>query len=244
MTVEDFFELCDFLSSRDDEYYAEIEAIANTPNLDEPRRTEGRDPFGMNWRWLYGQEAQQADKAGTAIIDRANRSPERRRLIGWAMVLAASLLIGVLIGRTTSTSAEQQVLIARVATRYGTYRGDEDVLQARVESALPGFVTIVSLASDRRPLAAPVEGADLVRVGADDGSSWVDIPDNSERLIVLVTETPATEVIRRSLRETRIREFGPADADKLEDDLVELLQEMGYRRVAVASAEAVSGSDR
>jgi hypothetical protein len=111
-------------------------------------------------------------------------------------------------------------------------RGVGEQPGVRIESGGDGFVTLVLLSPGLRQEVVPGAGVDdvPVRPGAP---AIVPVPASTSGVLSVVTETPASEPLRRALREKR---FEPGQAGELEAFVRSTLESKGYRRKALGWA--------
>ena len=123
------------------------------------------------------------------------------------------------------------VLLASVTPKFGTLRGAEHSLLVEVASVRPGFATIITLAPDRPQQVFPEPGEDPIRVAPSAPQTYGPLPRDSTTALVLITETPATDLIREALLS---QEFMPGNLDRLDGYLRKLLSQSGYRWVGMS----------
>ncbi len=149
-------------------------------------------------------------------------------------LLGRALLLGVFLGgvavRRLATGGPE-VLLASVTPKFGTLRGAERTLLVEVESVRPGFATIITLAPDRPQQVFPEPGEEPIRVAPSAPQTYGPLPRDSTTALVLVTETPATDLIREALL---TQKFRPGDLDRLDGYLRTLLAQSGYRSVGMS----------
>jgi hypothetical protein len=156
------------------------------------------------------------------------------RGLGRFAALAASLLVGVFLGRFAfqGDRSGPERFAASASASYGAGRGVERSLGVQFESNLFGFATVVAVAPGRRPEVFPALGRDDVEVRAGAPSNFGPLPAGTREALVVVAETPSADPIRRALRASD-REL--PDADSVREMLEPYLQTKGYRRFAFAT---------
>ncbi len=165
-----------------------------------------------------------------AAPERATRRlpPAVLRWGGGIGSLAASLLLGVLIGTTAFRGGDGSGPFPVTASSSPSpTRGSGEQAGVKVESGRDGFVTVVALAPGNHPKVIPVLGADDVPVRKG-GAAVVPVPDEAAAVLALVTETPAGEPVRRALRD---KAFEPDRIGELKAFLKSALEAKGYRRI-------------
>ncbi|MFO0796065.1 MAG: hypothetical protein U0804_01245 [Gemmataceae bacterium] len=151
-----------------------------------------------------------------------------------AVAVAASLLIalGLAIGRST---AEREVaLAARVAGTHDPARGPDTVAGVSVEntSSRTGYVTVVGLSPSRRPAVHYLEQDRFISVGPGQSRTVRSLPtqfDGCPVALVVLTPTPAGEVVRKLSEEP----VPPDQAEAFRERLKAGLEELGYRGVGI-----------
>ncbi len=142
--------------------------------------------------------------------------------------LAASLLLGVLIGTTAFRDGDgSEPFPVTASSSPSPTRGSGDQPGVKVESGRDGFVTVVALAPGNHMKVVPVLGADDVPVRKG-GAAVVPVPEEAAAVLALVTETPAGEPVRRALRD---KAFEPGRIGELKAFLKSALEAKGYRRM-------------
>lgn len=162
----------------------------------------------------------------------ANR-PWGNRWLGQAAAIAASLLLGVFLGRTAFDGGGEGNAgypLASASPVYGPGRGTERDLGVRFESGLRGFATVIALSPGNRPEVFPALGRDDVAVQTRVPTEFSPLPAGTKEALVVVTETPAADPVRRALRD-RSDETG--DASSLLTFLEPRLRTKGYRRISI-----------
>ena len=133
-------------------------------------------------------------------------------------------------GDWNAPTGKLETLLASATPRYELVRGTEEVLLVEVESERPGFATIISLGPERAQRVFPEPGEELLQVAPSATATYGPLPADSTIALVIVTETPATSVIRDALLD---QQFQPHNVDGLNSYLSQLLQKSGYRWLAV-----------
>jgi hypothetical protein len=106
----------------------------------------------------------------------------------------------------------------------------------RVKGPFDGFVTVLALAPDRKQRVFPEFGADDKPVASGADADGIPVPEDTTRVLIVVTETPAGEPIRRAFEGKNARRFSPDQEGELRREVEELLRKKGYRRVAIGDA--------
>lgn len=148
--------------------------------------------------------------------------------------LAASLLLGIFLGRVAFDRGGDFVLAAGASPLIGPGRGSDRDLGLQFESPLAGFATIVALAPGGPAEVYPALGRDDIAVDARSVAEYGPLPPGTREAFVIVTETPASDPIRRAIRDGA---GGSADGANLRGLLEERLRAKGYRRMAIGAAE-------
>ena len=165
----------------------------------------------------------------------AGARPRLNRLLipaGWALAACVLLGVGLLLGGR-STDGARETLYASATVERAELRGGQDgEHQIRVTASLDGFVTVIALRpGGRRQLVSPGAGGADVAAGPTPGEPVL-LPTDAARALVVVTETPAGEPVRRVFGRGKV--YAPDQAAELRADLERLLQEKGYRRAVVS----------
>ena len=128
-----------------------------------------------------------------------------------------------------------EVLVASATSRNVLTRGKEKTITVELQSDLGGFATVVALVPGQRPVVVPHVGGDDIPVtaGAPGLLSTGPLPAETTRALVVVTETPAGETIRKAMIN---KAFTPDQLDELQAFLRSVLETKGYRRMAFGSA--------
>ena len=181
------------------------------------------------------------DGAAKGVLPIPERRPTLRSQLRpgpGLLALAASLLVGVLLGGLVFRGAGlrpstggMEVLLASVTPKFGTLRGSERSLLVEVASVRPGFATIITLAPDRPQQVFPEPGESPIRVAQSAPQTYGPLPRDSTTALVLITETPATDLIREVLLS---QEFMPDNLDRLDGYVRKLLSQSGYRWVGMS----------
>jgi hypothetical protein len=154
--------------------------------------------------------------------------------------VAASLLVGLVVGWTVfgGRPGGTEILVARASIEFGPPRGAEPPQpEVRVEGALEGYVTLIALGPDRRQVIIPPLGGDYVRVKLNGRSEPIGVPEDTTRVVYVVTETPASDPIEREFASREARRYAPDEAGELRTSLERFLIRTGYRRFAVGTSE-------
>jgi hypothetical protein len=185
------------------------------------------------------------------VEEKEQRRPSLRSLLRpgpGLLALAASLLVGVLLGGLAfrggglwPSTGETEVLLASVTPKFGTLRGAEQSLLVEVGSVRPGFATIITLAPDRPQQVFPEPGEEPIRIKPSARETYGPLPRDSTTALVLITETPATDLIREALLS---QEFRAGDLDRLDGYLRKLLSQSGYRSVGMSYTPIVQGEKK
>jgi hypothetical protein len=172
------------------------------------------------------------------IWARINRGTVRTcALVG--LGVAATFLLGLLIGRTVYHKPDPplgppELLSAKLTPVPRTFRGAAGAKDFDVEIRSPrsGFATIVLLQPGLPPRCFPEPGQPDVRVEAFELRKYgpLDRPNTRTTVLVIVTATPAENVIRE-----HVPAAGPApdQTDALEESLEQALWAAGHRWAAV-----------
>ena len=189
---------------------------------------------------LRGNEDLEADPPPPLPFTRKDKLRRDSQALWWGgrlAALAASLLLGILIGtrvlRDGGRSGATEILIASATPIFDPSRGgggvEKDWLGIKIDSRLSGFATVVALAPARGPEVHPDFGGDDVPVRSGVPAEVGPLPQSTTHVLFVVTETPAGEPIRRALQD---KSFGPGDAAELRTLLLSTLESKGYRRIA------------
>jgi hypothetical protein len=186
---------------------------------------------------LKRQEEQTARGRETLPFDDARHTSRSRRkilrLIGQVTALAASLLIGVFLGTSVlQDGGGGRTLGIGGEARYGPVRGTERERSVVFRSPIRGFATIVVLREGSPPEVLPGPGQDDLRVRPGVDLEHGPLPPGTDVALVLITETPASDPIRRALRGAS---FSPGEAGVLRAELEAALRGMNYRRLALGT---------
>lgn len=168
---------------------------------------------------------------------RTAHRPRAPRWLGQAAAIAASLLVGVFLGRTAFDGGGEgsgRRDLASASPVYGPGRGTERDLSVRFTSGLQGFATVVALTPGSRPEVFPALGRDDVPVRSGAQIEFGPLPPGTKEALVIVTETPAADPIRRALRE---RNDETGDVSGIRAFLGSHLRTKGYRQIASGSIQ-------
>lgn len=225
------------LSNLDEDFYAELERrradTSSSSNV--VRWRQGADPYGLDWAWLnpYEEQVNSAPGATTARSS-SSRSSARRRWSPLIAAIAASLLLGLFLGRQFVSPQTFEVAMASGKANYVTQRGTES-LEVTVSAPFKGYGTVISLDTENEAEVFPGWGDGDLDVPSNAPSEPVALADGTTRAVFVVTETPAAEPIRLWLEDESTEAAGPQDYKTLLENLERLLQTKGYRRIAAGS---------
>jgi hypothetical protein len=156
-----------------------------------------------------------------------------RKAIKPALALAASLLIGLLVGRAFDSTSEETVVLAASGTATWTpVRGNQQELRLRVNSPLDGFLVAVALAPNTTPKVRPGLGIGDFEALKGKPSEHAVLPANTTRVVFVVTTTPAGESIRQLIDDSPPQRYQPEDHAALRNDLQRYLEDKGHRKMA------------
>lgn len=233
--------------------------LAGTTTLQESQTVEGlaatkpevRELLALVRDVLEDQEPENAltvdglAKPRTVISVKAPLRP-RRRLAAIA-ALAASLLVGFGGGLIVSQNRDQksfEVLTARADARSVGARGPADGGRAIfVESTRRGFASMVALLPDDEPLVFPRSASGPMPVIPGEVAESPPLPpgfDSARVMLVIITEQPAAETIRRSLDGLT---FAPERIGELQTLLKQALADANYHWVAFTTVEWTPGQE-
>lgn len=190
------------------------------------------------------------DEAPTEPISRQASSPPpahrtfRRKWITTAIGTAlapAFLVAGALLDRLWFQGGTDAVVLhdARASVAWVPMRGSDEEAKLKITSSIAGFAVAVCLANDRPPLVVPAFGQSDIPVSEEEGSEAFSVPGDTTSVVFVVTETPAGEPVRHEFDGRQAKEYTPEETVKLRTDLLEFLQQKGYRRIAVGSITEV-----
>lgn len=145
-----------------------------------------------------------------------------------AIALAATLLIGVFIGRIIPES--NTIVDANSELEMVAVRGGDPRPHLAVTSSFDGFVQLIALTEGRSPRIRPVLGGEYVKLKANNSSPNLEVPRGSQNILVVVTESPAGEILRREF-ENSSTIFGN-DTSTMRDAVQKILVQNGYRKMA------------
>jgi hypothetical protein len=165
------------------------------------------------------------------------------RWIGGSLSLAASLLLGILLGTQIRTGTEgREVLLGQVSVRGDITRGAQDLaLDVTNRGDRRAFITVVGLAPGRRSAAFHYRlGNRYIDVPAHETATVRNLPPEFEGAtvaIVVLSDVPAGESVRVSLP----TELSPARAgelaEKLRQDLASLNIHARFQTVPLARSK-------
>lgn len=182
------------------------------------------------------------DVSSPPTTSRPSRRKWTRAAVG--AVLAATLLVaGVLFDRLWfqgGGDANAVVLHdARASVAWVPMRGSNEEAKLKITSPIAGFAVAVCLANDRPPLVVPALGQSDIPVSEEEGSEAFSVPGDTTSVVFVVTETPAGEPVRREFDGRQAKEYTLEETVKVRTNLLEFLQQKGYRRIAVGSITEV-----
>jgi hypothetical protein len=198
---------------------------------------------GVNLDRLLESVLEEKSVRGRASATVLGEPPRTLRLLAhwWrspqmviAGALAASILfaLGAIVG-SLAFRERTGVLVASAMPSYHDVRGNERELRIEIKSELSGFATIVALAPGPRPEVFPGPGGDDIPVKAATSVESGPLPLATTRVVLVVTETPAAEPIRKALAK---KTFTPDQMEELRQFLQSTLEAKGYRRMAFGVA--------
>ena len=245
--LQDYFE-----GTADPETAARIEAELDDPTSelrqffeDGQRRAQEHDIYEMARAMLEVDELEDASDSendGVIGLDHTvdlTQTSLRRRRVEQLVTIAASLLVGVFLGSLVfrGGSAGPEILVAQASIGYETPRGGSPQPTVRVQPPIDGFVTLITLAPDRRPLVIPPLGGDYIRVSRNNRSDGISVPEDTTTVLSVVTPTPSADPIEREFSGRNAKRYAPEDASELRSDLETFLLDFGYRRIAIGVSE-------
>jgi hypothetical protein len=152
-----------------------------------------------------------------------------------ALAVAASLIVGMFLGQGWPGST-REVLLADATLEEAGGRGAGDQQMVRIVSPRNGFATIVRYSPEDTiddVLIDPESFESALTVAADKPIEYgpLDGIDAGTAIVVIVTETPATETIRRAVG--NLVDL-PSRPEELRKAILESLWSNGYRWAALA----------
>lgn len=165
------------------------------------------------------------------------------RLAKQLSALAATLLVGVLVGQSfvdENGSFQPVTSVATATPAYGATRGGERVSRIEMKSDLTGFATVVALGPGQAPEVYPAPGADDIAVKAGEPREYGPLLPSTSRVLFVVSEQPSSETVRSFLRG---RAYEPQTSDTLKTELETYLRGKGFRRLAFGQTELTKSSD-
>lgn len=155
--------------------------------------------------------------------------------------LAAAVLVGVIIGLNWAgnrpSTENKEVLLASASLSDVKGRGGAVAFALSVQSPRPGFATILVFGTER-PKVHPDYSEDFLRVSEGTPVRYgpLEAPSGT-RVFIIVTETPATEVLRKAISQGKLR---PGQVTDLKQTVLELLWASGHRWAAVNETTVTS----
>ncbi len=204
------------------------------------------DPFDMNWEWaepepVAAATAPRAEPAAAPVAPprRARSSLLRDLAYAGGFAVAATLLVAIGFFAAGRGGGREVALAGRVQVRDDVVRGPGTVDSVVVENTTDAqaFVTVVGLfPQPRRPAFHYLsEGGDIA-IGPKASLTLANLPADftgSTVALVVLTHTPAGDVVRRLLSDPRTA----ADAETTRAVLLRELPRMGYRGTGVEVAQ-------
>lgn len=143
------------------------------------------------------------------------RSPRWTRVVPWAVAATALVAVFAMWASNRGTGPglrDQEVLVARAAPTRVEPRGASAAVafDLDVRAERPGFVTVIVFPVGKEPRVYPDYGQDEARVSPEAPASVgpFEAPVDSPVLIV-VTETPATDIVRRVVNNLPPAQWAP-----------------------------------
>lgn len=189
----------------------------------------GPDPVGIDWAWATSSVVPLSSSTGPASVATQAAPLSKYRFAVPAAVagLAAALLVAVsaLLFRGNDRQVAMSLRATAVEVRG---RGPEAIVHLSVEnkSNAKGYVTVVGLAEARSPLHYE-EGGKFIELGPAE-SRQVALPPafaSTKEAVVLLTATPAAEVVRMILDSKPL----PGDGSAARERLTHSLEGFGHR---------------
>ena len=178
-----------------------------------------------------------------ANTPRDHPSDDRPFKLSWALrwapaplAIAASLLIGVLIG-VKALPHGNGFSLTPFATASVSFIGPESAVngvpEVKIESNFRGFVTVIGLSSgapDRATvLPLPPEDDLLVEPGKPANTGPLAAEARNTKTAVVVTKSPAAEILDRALLE---KKYSTDQMGELEGEIKRVLKLKGFEQVA------------
>lgn len=178
--------------------------------------SDGSDETGDVW-WhqlqqleLEGELKKVVDVKGELQLNKeraavpANLIPNQQpqsfyRYAAAAMALAASVLVGVGIGIYFfggTIGQGREILAANAVIEKASPRGNGIALELKVSSKRSGFLSFVFIGQGR-PQVLPDYGEELVTIAPNVPISYGPVDASGTLILCIITETPATEVLRK-----------------------------------------------
>jgi len=154
----------------------------------------------------------------------------RRWKLRTRFAIAAILLLGVGLFIGINIPEGRQELRTEVSPRYVASRGQEKDLRVEIRSPLAGFASVIAISPEGRPEVFPALGGEEIPIAAATPRDFGPLPEKTAAAVVVVTETPAADVLRKSLRG---KTFAPNDMKPAEEFVRSALKQHNYRRIAV-----------
>lgn len=213
-------------------------------------RDDGPDPLGIDFAWARPEDQPTTTAAATERpLEQTDREDPRTFRFRWSLtntvglVTAACLLIGIGIGVGAfvfqKKVRQRDIVQAEVNTSFETPRGPNTVsFKADVQSKDAGFVTVILFRDGKRPIVYPDYGEAEIRIAASQPATIGALEGSPGGFVlVVITETPATESIRRILAALPPN----VEPDTVQEKIPDSLFNTGFRWVSIGRAR-VPGS--
>lgn len=233
--------LSEILEKHRSQIIADAERLLSEPETrEEPTLVDLPDPFDMNWEWIFVGTDEPADaEAPTAtpsVVAGSSRPSWPRRSMS-VLALAASLLIGLFLGRGIRPDGDGVLILAAASSVQRVDARGKNEIQLTVRSPFAGHVTAIALAVQRKPLVRPVLGGEDILAPENTPSEPLTLPDTTTKVVFVATPTPAADSVRRFIDDASTRRYAPEDHTDLRKDLERYLASKGFRKMAFGAAD-------
>lgn len=164
------------------------------------------------------------------------RSTSWKTTLAWAGVSIAAGIVGILIGRlvlpSTSTVGDRELVQAAVELKNAQPRGVGVVaIDLDIQSPRAGFATVIVLSESAETF--PLRNEDPISIPAAKFYGPIEAVPGS-RLVIVVTETPSRETVRRLAEKMKFKKS--TDFAAMQEAISQALWREGYKWAAITES--------
>jgi hypothetical protein len=182
----------------------------------------------------FGQSIPTPSEDSTGTIAPLRTGPSARSVLPWAAAALAFGIAGIVVGRFAVGPGEdrksREVVVAQLAVKNeGGRGGGVSAIKVDIGCQRPGFATVVVLSDP--PETFPLRDEDNIATGPDVRGAYGPIEGKSNTaVLVVVTETPARETVRRAVGSGKVN---LADTKAVREFILEALWRDNHRWASV-----------